>query len=415
MLNMSTRKNHSHSVSSDPLNGKKIVLGITGCIAAYKTPFLVREFVKRGAGVKVVMTPSAAEFVTPLTLSTLSLNGVTLDIFPPNQKGNVDLSVWHIDLGLWADCMLIAPLSVNTLAKLAVGICDNAVTTLAAAMRAPLIVSPAADVDMYEHPAAQQNMETLRQRGVYLLDAEEGELASGLIGTGRLPDLNKIVDSTELILTGFKRDLLGRTILITGGPTYEDIDPVRYIGNRSSGKMGAELAKAARLRGAHVTYISGPSDVSLYRDIRRIDVRSAEDMKKAVMKELPQHDTLVMAAAVADYKPAEYSTGKIKKTSGMDAISLAQTDDILAAINDESKMIIGFALETDNELENAAEKLKRKNLDLIVLNSLRDEGSGFEFDTNSVSIVAESGVIEKTGLQSKFQTANIILNHVTRS
>ncbi len=254
-------------MQKDILQGKKILLGVTGCIAAYKSTFLIRDFIKRGAEVKVIMTPSATEFITPLTLSTLSENEVIVNIFPKTKNESTSLNTWHIDYALWADLMIVAPATVNTVAKIAKGYADNALTTLVAALRCPLIIAPAADIDMYDNKINQINLKTIREVGHFIVDAEEGELASGLNGTGRLADINKIIDAAELVLSGYKKDLLGKKILVTAGPTFEDIDPVRFIGNRSSGKMGFQIAKAAFLRGAEVTLISGPSKENYYPEI----------------------------------------------------------------------------------------------------------------------------------------------------
>ncbi len=399
-------------MARDVLNGKKIVLGVTGCIAAYKSAYLLRELKKRGADVKVVMTPSATEFITPLTLSSLSQNPVVVNLFPPSQSEDTGLTTWHIDLALWADLILIAPATVNTVAKIAHGFADNALTTVVTAARSPVIIAPAADVDMYENQLTKENLQKLESLGFYIIPAEEGELASGLKGKGRFPETDKITDVAEMILSGYKKDLTGKKILITAGPTYEDIDPVRFIGNRSSGKMGFALAKAAYLRGAEVTVISGPSSETAYQEVKRIDVRSADEMKKAVTKELKKNDVLIMAAAVADYKPARKVAKKLKKEQKLSEIKLSVTDDILASIKKEGKTVVGFALETDNELANAKKKLKSKNLDMIVLNSLKDKRSGFEFDTNKVTVIKRSGRAIKLPLQSKFQIANKILNEI---
>ncbi len=271
-------------MQNDILTGKKIILGVTGGIAAYKSAFLIRELVKRKAEVRVVMTPSATEFITPLTLSSLSKNNVIVNTFPFSQKNGTELSTWHIDYALWADLMIIAPCTINTAAKIAHGFADNALTTLVAALRCRLIISPAADVDMYENKITQENLRKLESLGHYILQAEEGELASSLSGKGRMPDISKIVDTIEFVFSGYKKDLTGKKVLVSAGPTYEDIDPVRFIGNRSSGKMGYEIAKAAYLRGAHVTLISGPSSEIAYPEIIKIKIRSAVEMKKAVDK-----------------------------------------------------------------------------------------------------------------------------------
>ncbi len=396
------------------LSGKKIILGVTGCIAAYKSAYLVRELIKRGAEVKVVMTPSAVEFITPLTLSALSKNNVIVNIFPKTQKNGTDLSTWHIDYALWADLMIIAPATINTVAKIAHGFADNALTTLAAALRSPLIIAPAADVDMYEHKVSRENINKLEKLGYFIVEAEEGELASGLSGSGRLADLNKIIDAIEIVVSDNKKDLTGKKILVTAGPTFEDIDPVRFIGNRSSGKMGFSIAKSAYLRGAEVTLISGPSSEYSYQEINLIQVRSAAEMKNSVQKELKKHDILIMSAAVADYRPAEKSSKKIKKEEKINEIKITENEDILASLEKKDKKIIGFALETDNEVENAVKKMKTKNLDMIVLNSLKDEKSGFEFETNKITIIHKTGEREDFPLQSKFQAANRILSEILK-
>jgi phosphopantothenoylcysteine decarboxylase/phosphopantothenate--cysteine ligase len=324
------------------------------------------------------------------------------------------MSTWHIDNAVWADLMLIAPATINTIAKIANGFADNALTTLVSALRCPLVIAPAADVDMYQNPITQANIKKLKEVGYYIVDAEEGELASGLSGKGRLSGLDKIIDVAELILSGNKKDLNDKKILVTAGPTYEDIDPVRFIGNRSSGKMGFALAKAAYLRGAEVTLISGPSNENCYQEINNIKVRSAADIKKAVVKELKNNQILIMSAAVADYKPASISNIKIKKDDKLSSIKVTGTDDILASIDKKDKLVVGFALETDNELQNASKKLKNKNLDMIVLNSLKDKKSGFEVDTNKILIIHKSGKQVKFPLQSKFMAANKILSEILK-
>ncbi len=401
-------------MQKDILSGKKIILGITGGIAAYKSAFLIRDLIKRKAEVRVVMTPSAVEFITPLTLSSLSKNKVIVNTFPSSPKEGTELSTWHIDYALWADIMVIAPCTINTVAKIVHGFADNALTTLVAALRCPLIISPAADVDMYENKITQENLVKLESLGHFILEAEEGELASSLSGKGRMPDIHKIIDAMELVLSGYTKDLTGKKVLVTAGPTYEDIDPVRFIGNRSSGKMGYEIAKAAYLRGADVTLISGPSSEVSYPEINKIKIRSASDMKKAVDKELANQDVLIMSAAVADYKPQKASSKKIKKDSGLDKIDLESTIDILSSLKKKEQKIIGFALETDNELKNAKKKIKDKNLDMIVLNSLKDKSSGFEFDTNKITVIHKNGKKINFPLQSKFQAANKILSEILK-
>jgi len=396
----------------DAFKGKKIIVGVTGGIAAYKSCFLIRNLVSRGAEVKVVMTPSAAEFVTPLTLSALSQNKVIVNVFPEDQKNGADMNPWHIEYALWADLMILAPATVNTIAKIVNGFADNALTTLICALRSPMVAAPAADVDMYNNPLTKGNIERLKSTGAFVVEAEEGFLASGLTGKGRMADIDKILEAAELVLSGFKRDFEGKNILITAGPTYEDIDPVRFIGNRSSGKMGIEIAKAAFLRGADVTLICGPNKERIYKEINTMNIRSAEEMKNAVNSGLNDCDALIMAAAVADFKPVKESKTKIKKGAALNSIELTKTPDILAEITKGNRIVAGFALETDNELENAMEKLNKKNLDMIVLNSLKEEGAGFEYDTNKVTIITKSGHKNELPLLSKFQTANYILSEI---
>lgn len=397
----------------DQFDGKKILLGVTGGIAAYKSALLIRELVSRGAEVKVIMTPSALEFITPLTLSTLSGNPVIVNTFPASQKEGVDLQTWHIEYSLWADLFIIAPATLNTIAKIVHGFADNALTTVALAGRAPMLVAPAADMDMYNNPVTLKNFELLRSYGAFIVEAEEGFLASGLKGPGRMAGIDKILDAAELVLSRIKKDLTGRKILVTAGPTFEDIDPVRFIGNRSSGKMGYEIAKAAFLRGAEVTLISGPTAETAYPEIGLIKIRSAADMKIAVESELQKNEILIMSAAVADYKPANPSVVKIKKEKNLGSIELAKTDDILAALKKEGRIIAGFALETDDEEKNALRKLESKGLDLIVLNSLREEGAGFEHSTNKIKIFFKGGDVKEFPLLTKFQTANQILTEIS--
>ena len=397
---------------NDVFRKKKIILGVTGCIASYKACYLTRELKNRGAEVKVVMTPSAVQFVEPLTFSTLSDNPVIVNIFPESQQNGTDVATWHIDSARWADLILIAPATVNTVAKIANGFADNALTTLVSAARSPIVIAPAADVDMYLNKTTISNIKKLEELGFFVVHAEEGELASGLSGYGRLADVNKIIDSAELVLSGIKKDLIGRKILVTAGPTYEDIDPVRYIGNRSSGKMGYAIAKAAYLRGADVSLISGHSSETAYPEIKLHKIRSAKEMKTAVTKELKSSDILIMSAAVADYKPSRVSYKKIKKEDKLSSLPLSETEDILSSVKKNGKKIIGFALETNNAEKNAIKKLKEKNLDMIVLNSLSDKKSGFEYDSNKITIINRSGKKKNYPLQSKFQAANNILTEI---
>jgi phosphopantothenoylcysteine decarboxylase / phosphopantothenate---cysteine ligase len=401
-------------MQADQLGGKKIILGVTGGIAAYKACWLTRELIKRGAEVKVVMTPSSLHFVQPLTFSSLSKNEVIVNIFPESQDSGTTMKTWHIDLVRWADLMIIAPCTVNTIAKIAAGICDNALLTVTAALRSPLLIAPAADIDMYENKISRKNFKTLEDMGYFFVKAEKGELASGLEGEGRMADINKISDAAEVILEGYKKDLLKKRVLVTAGPTNEDIDPVRFIGNRSSGKMGYNIAKAAFLRGAEVTLISGPVREDIYQEIKVINVRSAEDMKKAVDKEIEGNDILIMAAAVADYKPATASVKKLKKEDKLDMVKLSQTEDILSSLKGSGKKIIGFALETDNETENALKKLKNKFMDMIVLNSLNDKNSGFEYNTNKITVIHKNGERKEFPLESKFRAANRIISEILK-
>jgi phosphopantothenoylcysteine decarboxylase/phosphopantothenate--cysteine ligase len=395
----------------DPLNGKKILLGVTGCIAAYKSCLIVRELIKRGVEVKVVMTPSATEFIAPLTLATLSKNEVIVYTFPRNQKDGTNLSTWHIDYALWADLMLVAPATINTIAKISYGFADNALTTLVTALRSPLVIAPAADVDMYNNPINNENLEKLERLAHYIIYPESGELASGLSGDGRLADVNKIIDAVELVLSGYSKDLEGKKVLVSAGPTYEDIDPVRFIGNRSSGKMGYAIAKAAYLRGADVTLISGPSSQYSYPEIKMLKVRSASEMEKAVKKEIDKNNLLIMSAAVSDFRPMKTASNKIKKEKSLMDLKLELNPDILSSIKTKKTKVIGFALETQNELSNAKKKLKEKHLDMIVLNSPGKE-SGFEVDTNKVTIIKQDGKAIKLPLLTKFQVANKLLSEV---
>ncbi|HEX2867203.1 MAG TPA: bifunctional phosphopantothenoylcysteine decarboxylase/phosphopantothenate--cysteine ligase CoaBC [Ignavibacteriales bacterium] len=394
-------------------SGKKIILGVTGGIAAYKSCLLARELIKLGAEVRVIMTPSALEFIAPLTFSTLTGHEVIVNIFPESQKNGVSLKTWHIEYALWADLMIIAPLTVNTLAKIVHGFADNALTTVVAALRCPLVAVPAADVDMYSNKVTQENLKKLKDIA-FVVEAEEGFLASGLSGRGRMAEPGKIVDAAHMVLSGFiRKDLEGLSLLVTAGPTYEDIDPVRFIGNRSSGKMGFQIAKAASLRGAKVKLVAGPTSEDAYPGIERISVRSAKEMKKAVDENMELSDVLIMAAAVADYRPLKKAQNKIKKEENLKSIDLTKTDDILAALKKGDKKVVGFALETDNEFKNAKDKLARKNLDMIVLNSLNDKMAGFEFDTNKVTIITREGKVKEYPLMSKFLTANYILSEIS--
>jgi phosphopantothenoylcysteine decarboxylase / phosphopantothenate---cysteine ligase len=399
------------------LKGKHILLGVTGGIAAYKTAWLVREFVKEGAEIQVVMTRSATQFVTPLTLSTLSQREVVIEMFPPSTDQATEQRTKHIDLALWADVMFIVPATANTIAKIANGIADDFLTTLVLALRCPLAVAPAMDLDMYQNDTTQRNIDTLKESGCFVIDPESGELASGLSGPGRLPELDRLISFVEGILDKTFQDLKGRKLLVTAGPTQEPIDPVRYVGNRSSGKMGFAVARAAALRGADVALVTGPVTLKTPRNVRRIDVDTACEMLEAVNKEFSNTDVVIMAAAVADYAPDQPSSEKIKRnTQGSNTltISLKKNPDILASLGQQKKhqKLIGFALETNDGMENAKKKLTAKHLDAIVLNKANEEGAGFGTDTNVVTIISAGGRVESLPKLSKFDVANEILNRV---
>ncbi len=393
------------------LRGKHIIVGVTGSIAAYKSALLVRELVKAGAEVRVVMTPSACEFITPLTLATLSQADVVLDMFPQDRaKGT-----WHIHLGVWADLLIIAPASANTIAKLAHGMADNALTSLALAVRCPLMVAPAMDTDMYVHVATQANIDVLRRRGAAIIEPESGELASGLVGPGRLPDMPVIMEAVTAHFAARAGDLAGLAVLITAGPTQEAIDPVRYIGNRSSGKMGFAVAEAAARRGAAVTLVAGPVSQPTPDGVERIDVSSAGEMHAAVMERAASQDICVLAAAVADFTPEAPAEQKIKKSADNDAglhIALKRTPDILRSLGERKgeSVLIGFALETENERVNAERKLREKNADMIVLNNPRIEGAGFGGDTNVATLIHADGRAEELQVMAKSALADIILD-----
>jgi phosphopantothenoylcysteine decarboxylase / phosphopantothenate---cysteine ligase len=401
------------------LQNKKILLGVTGGIAAYKAAYVVREMKRHGADVRVVMTHSATQFITPLTLSTLSQHEVIVSLWPDSTQRSTDLGVRHIDLGLWADGMLVLPASANTIAKLAHGIADNALTSVALSIRCPLVIAPAMDVDMYRHPATQHNIGILRERGCSVVEPESGDLASGLSGPGRLPELAPIIDMLVSVLDASAGDLEGRSILVTAGPTYEAIDPVRFIGNRSSGKMGFAIARAAARRGARVTLISGPTALQTPAGIRRIDIESAHEMFQAVRSEYEKHDVTIMAAAVADFKPVERAAGKLKKKddTSVPELKLTRTEDILRYVGEQKgeRTVIGFAVETEDELKNAKEKLRKKNLDYIVLNNPTDPGSAFGGDTNRITILGRGDWKQDYPLMSKFDAANKILDLIRRT
>lgn len=401
------------------LRGKHILVGVTGGIAAYKVCYLVRDLRKAGADVKVVMTEAAARFVTPLTFSALSGHDVVGDLWTLHQSTGSEIGTQHIALANWADAFVVAPASANTIAKLTYGLSDNLLTIVALASRCPIVLAPTMDADMYLNPVTQQNITKLQERGYVVVPPEEGELASGLKGPGRLPEIQVIIDTVERVLRSSTQDLKGKKILVTAGPTYEAIDPVRFIGNRSSGKMGFALANAAALRGAAVTLVSGPVQRETPRNVTRVDVESAEQMHAAVNSHANSADAVIMAAAVADFTPEAPAKNKIKKAAAKKQFSLelTGTPDILLSLGQKKKkgtLLVGFALETQDELRNAQEKLKKKNLDFIVLNSLNDTGAGFGSDTNVVTIVDRKGRAEKLPLMSKFDVANEILNRIQK-
>lgn len=400
------------------LKGKKILLGISGGIAAYKCCELVRLYKKSGAEVKVIMTPSALNFVSPVTLSALSGNEVMINLFPdvdPNRSSTVETKTWHIYTGLWADIFVIAPATANTIAKIVHGISDNFLTSTVLSARSPILISPAMDEDMYLNEATSGNVSALKELGYYVIEPESGELASGLSGIGRLPEPETIYEHTVNVLSGAVKDLEGKKILITAGPTYEPIDDVRFIGNYSSGKMGFSLALAAMQRGADVTLVAGPVSLKTPRHVNRIDVNTAHEMFSAVKANLNGKDIVIMSAAVADYKPKNIHKGKIKKTAGENiVIETERTDDILeyAGKNNSGFKLIGFALETENEIEYALNKIKRKNLDMIVVNNPKVEGAGFKTDTNVITIIHKNGNKTEYPKMTKFEAAQKILDRI---
>lgn len=403
------------------LKGKKILLGITGGIAAYKTANLVRLFIKAGAHVQVIMTPASKEFVTPLTLSTLSKNPVYSDFY--NEETTLSLEekttqnpVWnnHVELALAADLILIAPATANSLSKMANGVCDNLLLATYLSSKCPVYVAPAMDLDMYKHPTTAANLHKLHLFGNIIIPAEKGELASGLEGEGRMAEPENIITFIENHLLG-QLPLKGKKILITAGPTYEPIDPVRFIGNHSTGKMGFDIATQAALLGAKVILISGPSHLQLNDvNVNLIRVTTTEEMYEQTHRFFDTVDIMIAAAAVADYKPKKVATQKIKKTEDTFSIELEKTIDILSSFGKikEKQFLVGFALETENEIEHAKLKIQKKNLDLIVLNSLNDKGAGFGKATNKVTFIDKSFEITPMELKSKEEVALDILNKI---
>ena len=392
------------------IKGKKIVLGITGSIAAYKAAVLARALIKKGAEVQIVITPAGKEFITPLTLSTITSKPVISEFFARRD------GTWHshVDLGLWADAMLIAPATASTIGKMANGIADNMLITTYLSMKAPVFVAPAMDLDMFAHPSTQKNLDTLRSYGNIIIEPGEGELASHLVGKGRMEEPENIVAVLEDFFAK-KSDLAGKKVMITAGPTYEKIDPVRFIGNYSSGKMGYALAECCAERGAEVTLISGSVSITeKHPNIRKISVESAEEMYQAAISEFGSNDAAILCAAVADFTPETIADQKIKREKDDLIIKLKPTHDIAAALGKlkrDNQIMVGFALETNDEIEHAKGKLERKNLDFIVLNSLNDKGAGFRHDTNKITIIDKENIIEFP-LKSKKEVATDIINHL---
>ena len=394
------------------LSGKHILLGVTGSIAAYKAANIVRLLVTHGAEVKIVMTPLAKQFITPLTLATLAKNPIYVDFFnPENGEWNS-----HVSLGMWADAYLIAPASANTIGKMANGIADNLLLTSYLSAKCPVFVAPAMDLDMFAHPAVQKNIDTLKSIGVQFIDAEDGELASGLVGKGRLAAPENIVACLDNFFDA-QQSLSGKKIMVTAGPTYEKIDAVRFIGNYSSGKMGYAIAEECANRGAEVVLVSGPVSIKAKSpSIRLVKVESAHEMYEACNKEFPQCNAAVLSAAVADFTPQNVSDTKIKRKDNNLEITLKPTDDIAASLGKAkgNRVLVGFALEKENELENAIGKLERKNFDFIVLNSMNDKGAGFNHDTNKITIINRSKEVKNFDLKSKTMVAKDIVDEIEK-
>ena len=396
------------------LNGKKIVLGITGSIAAYKSCLIIRQLIKKGAEVQVVITPAGKEFITPITLSALTHKPVISDFFSQRD------GTWHshVDLGLWADAMLIAPCTAASLGKMCHGIADNMLVTTYLSMKAPVFIAPAMDLDMYRHPSTQENLRTLQQRGNTIIEPKNGFLASGLEGKGRMEEPEAVVEALEAYFNHEREtsnDLNGKKILITAGPTYEKIDPVRFIGNYSSGKMGFALAEECRRRGAEVTLVAGPVHLECSEKINRIDVESCQQMYDTCMEAYSSSDAAILCAAVADFKPQTFSENKIKRGKNGLHIDLQSTQDIAAALGKQKKKgqrLVAFALETNNEETNAKAKLEKKNADFIVLNSTKIPGTTFQSDENQITIISSKGkkVYEK---KNKSQVARDIVDELS--
>ncbi len=393
------------------LKGKHILLGVTGSIAAYKSALLIRALVKEGAEVRVVMTEMAKHFITPLTLATLSKNPIAVEFYNP-ENGDWNS---HVSLGMWADLMLIAPVTANTIGKMVSGVADNLLITTYLSAKCPVAIAPAMDLDMYRHQSTADNMAILRHRGVYIIEPASGELASGLEGKGRMEEPERIIPHIEAIFAK-NGSLAGKRVLITAGPTCEEIDPVRYITNHSSGKMGYAIAHEAANRGAQVTLVTGPVSLQLFHpNIEMERVVSAQEMFEKTKCHCGKSDIIVLCAAVADFTVKERTSKKIKREKSDYSLNLTPTQDIAAwvgANKKEGTFLAGFALETNDELENAKGKLSRKNLDMIVLNSMQDSGAGFRTDTNKITIIERSGAVENYSLKSKNEVASDILDKI---
>lgn len=394
------------------LKGKHIILGITGSIAAYKCAMLTRALVKEGAEVKVVMTPMAKQFITPLTMATLSKNPILVDFYNP-ENGDWNS---HVSLGLWADLYIIAPCTANTIGKMVNGIADNLLLTTYLSARCKVAVAPAMDLDMYKHPSTQENLAILKSRGVTIIEPESGELASGLEGKGRMEEPEKIAQIIDSLLTDDSSALKGKNILLTAGPTREAIDPVRYITNHSSGKMAYSIAKQAASRGANVTIVSGPVNIKLsHPNVKVVNVESAAQMFEKTAQHTPNADVVVLCAAVADFTVAKQETQKVKRGKENYNLELTPTKDIAAWVGENKPngcITVGFALETNNERQNAQDKLARKNLDMIVLNSMQDAGAGFGHDTNKVTMFFKNAQPKEFELKRKQDVANDILDNI---
>lgn len=392
------------------LKGKKILLGITGSIAAYKATVLVRLLVKQGATVKVIMTGAAKDFVTPLSLSTLSKNDVLVDMTDNDTWAN------HVMLGRWADIMLVAPLSCNSLAKMANGLCDNLLMAVYLSATCPVVVAPAMDEDMWHHASTKENLKKIAAFNNHIIPVEKGELASGLYGDGRMAEPESIIKWLENFFSN-RQELKGKKVLVTAGPTYEAIDPVRFIGNHSSGKMGVAIAEEMKSRGAEVTLVLGPSNITVAQNIEVIKVQSASEMYEACVSRFAATDIAVMSAAVADYTPVSIASEKIKKNDSVFNIELTKTKDILKSLGEiktAKQLLVGFALETNNEKEYALKKLQTKNADMIVLNSLNDAGAGFGHDTNKITIFDKAGSEYNFDTKPKKEVAKDIVNTIIK-